>query len=372
MNRQRVLIWGGGLLFVIVMLALFSRSGDSGLPFDPDSPGPAGTKALRLLIEEYGADVDVVRGEAGVGGELDRRDADVVLVIVDRMASATHTELREWVQRGNLLVLADGISPLGPDSSPSTLRSQCTIDAFAGLGLENITVNGALDVGPDDDFCLGTPRGAAIVSSPVGEGRIITFASPQFLVNESFGSDDNAVAIAAAVVPRSGRNVVIIDPNHIDPGVFADGELPGFGDESLWDLVPDGVKWGLLQLIIAFLVLAAARAWRHGHPVPEPLVVNLAGSELVAATGTLHERTAHHDHAAQTLRENLHRTLVRRLGLPAATPDDVVAKTAAERLDLDPALVARALDRSQPAGSEQALLDLATRIHTVRQEVLDG
>ena len=84
-----------------------------------------------------------------------------------------------------------------------------------------------------------------------------------------------------------------------------------------------------MQLAVAFGVLVLWRSRRLGRPVLEPQPVQLAGSELVVAVGELLQRAKGREQAASVLRDDLRRWLAERLGLPPATPAEVVAEAAA-------------------------------------------
>ncbi|MGI9601287.1 MAG: hypothetical protein ACR2QE_05355, partial [Acidimicrobiales bacterium] len=178
------------------------------------------------------------------------------------------------------------------------------------------------------------------------------------------GRADNARLAAASMAPGTGARVVIFDPT------FVEIPLPGTGDQSLWDLVPSGVKWALLQLAIGFVVFVLAASRRHGRPVPEGPVVELASSDLIAATGTMYERARQPGFAAQVLRDDLRRIVAQRTGLAPDTPTADLAAAAEARFGVPAHQVQAALD--SPVSDESQLLDVAHALSRIRQEVLDG
>ena len=125
----------------------------------------------------------------------------------------------------------------------------------------------------------------------------------------------------------------------------------------------------ILQLAVAFVVYAVWRSRRLGRPVPEPAPSPIAGSELVAAVGTLLDRSRSPGHAADLLRRDLRRFLGDHLGVPPDTPADVLATLAAERTRIDPAALQAALG-GPPVTDDQQLAALAATIDRIRQEVL--
>ena len=94
--------------------------------------------------------------------------------------------------------------------------------------------------------------------------------------------------------------------------------------------------------------------------MPEPRPSPIAGSELVAAVGTLLDRSRSPGHAADLLRRDLRRFLADHLGVPPDAPADVVATVAAERSGADEADL-RAAPRRAPVTDDAGLAALAPR-----------
>jgi hypothetical protein len=179
--------------------------------------------------------------------------------------------------------------------------------------------------------------------------------------NDRIDDADNAVLVSQLLAPRpEGATVAFLDQTA--------GRTPGAGDERLVDLVPRRVLLALLQLAIAFLAYVWFRARRAGRPVGEPLPTPIAGSELVAAVGELRQQEKAPERSAVLLRDDLHRTLARRLGLPPDAPiDDLVA--VAERAGADPDQLRAVLD-GPPVTDGDGLVALARDLDLTRQEIL--
>jgi hypothetical protein len=192
-----------------------------------------------------------------------------------------------------------------------------------------------------------------------GAGDVVSIGGADFATNERLDHDDNAVLAAALLAP--GRS----------PSVrFVDAPLPaGGGDKTLGDLVSDGIRRFGWQLAIAFLVYAAWRAVRLGRPVPETQPVEIAGSELVGATGRLLERGRSSGAAAEVLRSRLRRALSARFGVPPGAPHATLAQVVAERTGTDPSLIEVAVGE-RPVTSDDELVAVAHAVATVHQEVL--
>ena len=116
-------------------------------------------------------------------------------------------------------------------------------------------------------------------------------------------------------------------------------------------------------------MLVVWRSRRLGKPVAEPQPVAVAGSELVAAVGTLLDRSGSPQHAADTLRADLRRFLGDRLGVPADAPAGALAAVAHERIGLDRARLEQALGDA-PVDDDAQLVALAQLVDALRREVL--
>jgi hypothetical protein len=183
---------------------------------------------------------------------------------------------------------------------------------------------------------------------------------PAAFVNSVIGNEDNAVLAGALLAPRDGTRVAFLRP-----------PPPGGGQASLGDLVDDGVKAGLLQLVLAFGLYALWRARRLGKPVREPQPVDLPASELVLAVGHLLEKAGRAEEAGRLLGDDLRRALADRLGLGPDAPAAEVAAVAADRTGIPAARVLAAL-APPPLTGPDALVALAGAADSIRQEVTHG
>jgi hypothetical protein len=353
-------------------------------PLDPHSDESAGTSALVVLLRELGAKVDLDVGQPDA-------DADVALMLRDQFNSAERSRLKSWTRQGHVLVVVDPSSPLNPpvpsfqdvvDDPADTNSDQSGFD----LGFE--VRPGDCDIAPLDDpdinyvevfggpvdyrvdreaqSCFGDgPGGSAyVVATPEGEGTIVAIGGSGIILNRSLGDGDNAPVIAALLAPRDGTRVAVLDPGR--PTIAASGQ----GDKTLWGLVPAGVKLGLLQVVLAFLIYVFWRVRRLGKPVTEPQPVKVAGSELVSAVGGLLERSKSPQHAADVMRADLRRDLILHLGIPNNLADDTLGKVLAARTGLDEARLQAALGPG-PVTSDRDLLAVAQLIDYVRKEAFD-
>jgi hypothetical protein len=350
-----------GLLVVAWAAGRPPRDGD---PLDPRSSGELGARGLVLFLEEMGAEVQLSQRSPTAA-------SDVTVVLDDRLTESTRSDVGDWVEDGGTLVVADPGSLLSapPADQAGGLEEQLTGDLARGrcdivalAAVEDLDAPGALlyDVAPDAASCFGDDEAAYVVSGAAGNGTVVSVGSPTVFLNDSLDDRDHAALAGALLVPEPGTRVTILE----DPP-------PGEGDDSLEDLVPDGVKAALVQLAIAFVVYALFRARRLGRPVPEPLPVQIAGSELVVAVGGLIQQSGDPERAATVLRDDTRRNLARRLGLPVDAAPAQVADAVAARVGADRDHVLDLLTR-RPVPDEKALVDLAHALEAIRQETLHG
>lgn len=369
-GRQRVRAWWPWLAVVGAMLAVGLASGappSDGRSLDPSSTGPAGTKALVDSLRLLGADVSVQAGAPGPS-------VATALLLRDGLDQATRDQVAAWVRAGGTLVVTDESSPLSPVVPARSselaflepeLRRDCAVPALAQV--QRIDAPGAVlqrvPAGATGCFRAGTDDTAWLVVVPVGDGTVVAIGGAGFLVNGNLDHADNGVLAVSLLAPTGSERVVVLRP-----------AAPGEGDRGLVDLI--GRRWRLAgaQLVVAFGVLVLWRARRLGRPVLEPQPVPLAGSELVVAVGELLQRAKGREQAASVLRDDLRRWLAERLGLPPATPAEVVAEAVAASAGSGGVAADEVLGvlAAGPPADEDGLVALAHAVESVRRRVRGG
>lgn len=362
----------GWLVPVVAVLAgtlaliLIGQDGGSDEPLDPRSHGRLGTSAFVAVARELGAEARVTDG-------LPDDDTDVYVVLTDFFLDEQRESVDEWVEAGGTLVVVDPGSEFSPPVSDSfgledgdgalpSWADRCEIDALSGIDVGGIRPQGSVlyDVPGGSDGCVGFADAAYLVATPQGQGTVVAVGGSGMFVNEALGAGENAAVVAALVAPQEGTRLDVLVP----------GPPAGGGDDTLLDLVAPNVWAFLAQLAVAFLLLVFWRARRLGAPVVEAQPVAVAGSELVAAVGSLLDRSGSPQHAAELLVTDLRRFLGDRLGVPTDAAPDVMAAVAAERVGLDRGRVRLALDPG-PVEDDAQLVALAQRIDSIREEVSD-
>jgi len=323
-----------------VLLLLGAPDERSNRPLDPASAGPLGSKAVVVLLEELGAEVDTTAGPFGDGIE-------TALLLEDRLGEEAADDLEDWVEDGGVLVVADRGSPLFDPSAESPCPA-----ALDEVGTLAFDTGGRGEVERGED-CFQR----LVTTTAVGDGAVVSIDRTEPFTNGFIGEADNAVLVASLLAPTGDEDVA-----------FVVGAAGG-GDEALVDLLGPRVAQGIVQLAVAFAAYALWRARRLGRAVVEPQPVAIAGSELVAAVGRLHQGRRRPSEVADIVRADLLRELERRLGVPGGAPVEHVARAVAGRAGMDPDDLARAL-RPRDVRDEGELLAVLDDLDRIRAAVL--
>jgi hypothetical protein len=367
--------WVAILVAVVAGAALVGNPRSKGPPLDPSSTSPQGAKALRLLLEQQGARVDV-SADLPNGSP-----ADVVLVLNDQIDASGRAALLTWVQGspvgpggqagagGHTLVVADPRSDLagaptarapgpgGPITVTGPLARGCAEPAVAGVGQVDPAGSRLLRIPGGAEGCFTEGDAAYLVVRRVGGGTVVALGGPAPWLNANLGKVDNAVLAADLLAPLPGTRVA-----------WLNGTVAGGGRRSLRELVPVRVKEGLIQLVVAFVLLALWRGRRLGRPVTERQPVALPGSELVVAVGNLLHQGHRIDQASSIVRADLARGLADRVGAGPGARPDILADATAARTGLDRNLILGTL-AGPPPTDEAGLVALARSADAIRQEV---
>jgi hypothetical protein len=374
-GNRNLLIAGSVVLVTLLLLWLLDQSSGSrrGPALSPTSDDRLGTSALVALAGELGTDVEVADRLPDLAA--DQTPPDIVLLLQDLLDEDQTAVVQDYVDAGGTLVVTDPASSFAPQragvfdqtselGSPARLREGCEIDPLAGIDVAGVRPRhgGVLYRPPlGSDSCIGGSDGSAfLVATAEGDGTVVAFGGAGLLVNAALAEGENAPVAAALLAPRPGTRLVVLEPGPL--------ATPS-GGRSLVDLIAPGVKAALFQLAIAFGVYALWRARRLGRPVLEPQPVAVAGSELVAATGSLLDRTRSPQHAAELLRRDLRAFLCDRLGVPRQAELRVLTAVTAERTGLDENMLGWALG-PDPVPDDAQLVTLARTIDRIREEVL--
>lgn len=346
---------------VVVVAVLITPEPGTGLPLDPASTGPDGTKALVDVLDEVGRAVDVIDPE-----QVGDTDADVVLVLRDTLTTRLRRSLRQQATQGARVVVADpgSGSELAPEVVsgvgllPTALDRGCDLVALRDVD-DVRPIGGALYDVPDGAVgCFSTADGAWLVVERLGSGHLVSLGGGGVLANSELGRADHAVLAVQLLTPDESSTVTVVRP-----------VIRVAGDVSLFDLVPDRVRAALLQLLVGFGVFAVWRARRLGPPLVERLPVKLASSELTSAVGALLARHGARRATAGRIADDTRRRLARRVDLPSGAPLDDVALRVAQRTGWAVGAVRDRLEPREPESDAELLRvasDLSDLDHAVR------
>lgn len=358
------LVFGAILVVVLVVVAFVAGSPRRpDIYLDPKSPGPHGLKAMRDLVTSFGSTFSVTSDPAP--------DADVMFIARDTVPDESVADLEAWIDDGGVVVVTDPWSAFAPPATNSgpmlggwvgtVDRGTCDIAALAGLGrVDPGEGYVAFDTDGPDGSCFGGSTSALVVLERHGAGAVVSVGTPMLFINSNLGNQDNAALAVALFAPVPGTRVAMFDP-----------EAPGLGSDSLGDVMPERVKLFGLELIVAFFVYVLFRAKRLGRPVSESGRVELAGSELVVAVGSLLQQSRDTAHAAATMREDLRLSLCRWYGLAPEAGPEAIAQVARDRSGVAEDQIMRVLYGPIPATAAD-LVVLADEIEAIRKEVSDG
>jgi hypothetical protein len=350
---------GVGLVALVLVVMVLARPRGTARPYDPRSTEADGTRALVLLLEEYGVDVTV-------GDAVPDDPSASVLVLTDHLRARQRDALTTWVHSGGALVVTDPDSTLhaaataGEDDDTVPVggvvdRERCDLAHLDGLHTIDVGAGVAFPVGPGDRVCFGDASHAFVLANFQGAGTITALGSPYPFTNALIDEQDDAgLALDLLVRGEVNRNVTILE-----------GAVAGAGDEHLLDLVSPKVWQMLAMFAVAFLVVAWWRGRRLGRPVAETVPVEIPGSELVLARADLLRRAGQPGRAALALRADLHRELCTTFGVPRNTPLAVLDAAVSGRSSVAPGSVEAALG-GPPVLDEGHLADLATAIDAIR------
>lgn len=347
-----------GLVAVSVSVVVRSR----GASYEPDSTAAFGTKALVLLLESFGAEVEVVSSGPPP-------DAEVTLMMSNVIALDEEPAVLDWVERGGRLVIADPYSALAPPvaeraslfggASDAVEQDACRIPALAQLReLVPGSSYARYEVTEPALSCFDDGNGAFVVADQRGDGWLVFVGGADLFTNSLLAVADNAGLAVALLAPKEGTRVAILDPS---------GGVPS--DRSLFDAIPRGFWLALTQLAVAFAIYSWFRGRRLGPVMVEPQPVQIEGSELVSAVGNLAQLSRRPDRTGAVLRRALHRDLVGWLGLARDVTPQALAEVTASRTGIDRDRVVRAL--AGPAVTDDVeLVALADEIERIRKEVM--
>ena len=371
-------------------------------PFDATSTSPSGYAALATILRDSGAQVDVRTAtsvaQQGFG------PGDLVVVPAPELASFAELDaLRAAAADGATLVL--GSPPperastidvgsldefVAPVSSTELVDDDllartpaqpvdpgdCDAVEFAGLGpLDGAFAAPFVPSGEPGArrACWGNATGTLVSSEQVGDGTVVTLASPELITNARLWPDKegggeplaNAALLLRPAEVAAAAGPVRVTFVRAEPS--PDASIRGGGPSTPLRLLPAGVQAALVVAVVSFLFYAWGRSRRLGRVVRERAPVEIAGSEFVEAVGDLLRRRGSPARAAAVLRSEFRRRVGTAAGLGVAPSDEALLAWLERYSSHDVARLHAAL--SAPVAGPEELLDVARSLDAIEQEV---
>jgi hypothetical protein len=362
-RTRRRWIWPAALGALVVLVGALTALG---LPrnrgdLDPESPTPAGARAVVRILRAHGVRVDVVRSAS----DLRAAAGSTVLVTnpwfvpfetVDTLAGAE----ADLVLLGPNAVVLDqlGVSITPRGNRPATSTDPvCTMSDAAAAG--RARAGGTLYRG-GDQICYPADRNSAdgsVASAVAGGRRVTVIGQPDVLRNGYLAQEGNAALALRLLGAQSVLEWYMPDPLELK----AD-EVPTLGE-----LTPRWVRWVPAQLAVTALVVMLWRGPRLGRLVPEPLPVVVRAAETQEGRARLYRQAGARDRAASTLRTATLRRLARRFEATGSSPGLLADRVAAGTGRSAPS-VQQTLLGPAPA-DDAALVRLADALDAIEQDV---
>lgn len=372
-SARTPLLLGGFAVLVSLLLAALTGQERAGL-LDPRATDPRGSRAVARVLESRGVSVELVRtvGEAvtrvrgGSATLLLASDALIPDEALSRLAGAATDVVLVAPAAASTTAFLPGLAPSGePVRAEQDPRPPACVDPDArAAGPADLAGQGyAVAVGAQMHgevvACYPREGNASLVVAVRPDGsRVVVLGDPAPLTNTLAGEHGNA-ALDLRLLGRHPRLVWLLPDG---------SDQPDAGQRSLTSLLPAGVRWAALQLVVAVAVLAMVRARRLGRVVPEPLPVVVRASETTEGRARLYRRARARDRAGDALRSATVARLLPRLGLPSHADATAVVPAVAVRAGRRGEEVAALLYGPAPA-DDAALVSLATELDTLEREV---
>ncbi len=323
------------VLAVVALIGVLLSLGDEQFPgghLEPESVRPDGTRALVQVLRED-REVTVARSSSAAETALTGAEDAVLVVFLDHRLLPS--ELEELAGLGvdtvliqpslhSLNAFAPGVDMTGRVEDDDPLEPHCDLPTAVEAGTAD--VGGEIyraTPGLSTQECYPAEGGVSLLQVEKHGSSTTVLGTGLPLTNGHLADEGNA---ALALNLTDADTVVWLRP---DPPQQE-------GSASLWELIPEGVRWSLVPLVALLALLALWRGRRLGALVPESLPVVVRASETTEGRARLYRSRKARDRAAAALRSGFLERSLPRIGLrPDASPDAVVSALA-QRLGEDP------------------------------------
>ncbi|HUO73724.1 MAG TPA: DUF4350 domain-containing protein [Solirubrobacteraceae bacterium] len=318
-----------GLLLVLTLINRFTphSSGPASSSYASAADGLAGYAAL---LARSGHPVARLRATPA-HARLDPRQT-LVLLDPEVLVPGDIAALKAFVAAGGRLIAGGRepgawLSKLVPGAPEWSAAGQASVAPLVpvtetiGVGLVQSDADGAFTAPHRTLPVLGPADRALVTVANLGRGRIVLLADSSPLQNHLLAHADNA-ALGLALAGPPQRSVVFDEAVH------------GYGQQSGLAALPTRWKWTLVGLVLAALVMVAARFRRLGPVEPAPAPALPPRRAHVEALASALARTGDPAAATHNVRQHARALVQQRAGVAADADMDTTAQAAA-RLGLD-------------------------------------
>lgn len=348
---------------IVAAIGTYLTAPRPGGRMDPDATGPDGAHALVTLLRERGVTVVVATNVADA--EKATRSGTLLLFAQSQRVTSESLLARLAAAPGDRLLVEPtsharaALAPGIRNSGASALGTQ------PNCALREANRAGSVDFGPSNTFSavaghtVASCYGGALVRYRDGERTVTVVGSTDFMTNGGLLQAGNA-ALALNLAGQRPR-LVWYAPQRVE------GESSG--SATIFGLIPDNVRWMVVQLWLAVLLIALWKGRRIGPLVAEELPVVVRASETVEGRGRLYRSRRARDRAALALRAATLQRLLPRLGLGADTSAPAVVIAVARRSSSHEELVRHILFGPPPTSDEE-LVQLARALDRIERQVI--
>jgi len=328
------------LIIVTALVIVLSRGDQTFGVLEPGSYEPTGSRAVAELLRGQGVQLEVVRTAAEARSAASGATVLVTnpdLVLPDRLEGLPGARSEDTV----------GLDVRSPDCTNAA--AVAAGDARVGGITYRTTVPGARSCYSD-----------ALVHVSTSDGRSVTLLGDGLPLTNQYLDEDGNAALSLRLLGENPRLVWYL-PSAADPALDTT-------KVSFYDLIPDGWRFGAIQLAVAAALFALWRARRLGPVVTEPLPVVVRAAETVEGRARLYRKAGAADHAGTILREATRARLRPMLGLTVDAEPAAIVETVAVRSGRDAERVGALLFGPPPA-DDPALVRLANELDVLEKEV---
>lgn len=249
----RVMGYIAAVIFILgVSFLIYTTKKELGYPeYTSYSTDPNGVKVLFLLTEQMGYSADRFRDSSKK-----IPDGCTVIAVKPEISifnqEAERKNLREWLQKGNTLILTDEISML------------------ASLNLQGFTAQSPKN--------LDNKGGDKVYS--VGRGFIYFLPNPSRYTNNGLKNPEGAILVMDILQKSVNRKVLFNEYYH---GYAS-------GGTTLWDLLGTTGRLVLIQLVLGLILLGFTAAVRFGKPEEVFRIVKREENENLFALSNLYTK----------------------------------------------------------------------------------